>query len=161
VIGARRQLRFILGITIETEKTAVDDPFNLQRFVDAQASAIEAAISELRAGAKRGHWMWYIFPQIKGLGHSATAVRYAISSRQEAAAYLEHPLLGPRLRECTRLVISVDGRSISQILGYPDDLKFRSSMTLFARATSDDGVFVEALQKYFDGREDPLTLERL
>jgi len=105
--------------------------------------------------------MWFIFPQIQGLGHSATAIRFAISSRNEAAAYLDHPILGPRLSECTRLVNLVEGRSINQILGYPDDLKFRSSMTLFTHATADNQVFLDALQKYFSGELDPLTLERL
>jgi uncharacterized protein (DUF1810 family) len=106
--------------------------------------------------------MWFIFPQIKGLGYSAVAAKFAISSREEAVAYLEHPILGPRLAECTRLVILVEGRTINQILGYPDDLKFRSCMTLFAHATTDDNkIFWDALQKYFGGEFDPLTLERL
>ncbi len=135
--------------------------YDLDRFVEAQAGCYEQVTSELRAGRKRSHWMWFIFPQIAGLGHSEIAKRYAISSLAEATAYLEHPVLGTRLRECTRLVVDVDGRSIDQILGYPDDLKFRSSMTLFARAGADEGVFREALEKYFDGVEDPLTLERL
>jgi len=137
------------------------DPYNLQRFVDAQNSVYDEVCAELRKGDKRGHWMWFIFPQIKGLGHSATADRFAISSREEAVAYLEHPLLGARLRECSRLVTLVEGRSISQILGYPDDLKFRSSMTLFASVTTDHRVFLDALQKYFGGEFDGLTLERL
>src|SRR5215469_13707979 len=105
--------------------------------------------------------MWFIFPQIAGLGHSEMARQYAISSLAEAASYLEHPVLGPRLRECAQLVVNVKGRSIDQILGYPDDLKFRSSMTLFAKAAADDRVFRDALEKYFGGEEDRLTLERL
>lgn len=137
------------------------DPYNLQRFVDAQNSVYYEVCAELRKGDKRGHWMWFVFPQIKGLGHSATAAWFAISSREEAVAYLEHPVLGPRLRECTGLVNSVEGRSISRILGYPDDLKFRSSMTLFAHVTADNQVFLDALQKYFEGESDPLTLQRL
>ena len=139
----------------------VNDPLNLQRFVDAQSRIFEEASSELRQGRKRGHWMWFIFPQIKGLGHSQLAQEYAIGSREEAAAYLEHPVLGPRLRECARLVTLVEGRSIEEILGYPDDFKFRSSMTLFAHASSDNQVFLDALAKYFDGEFDRLTLERL
>ena len=105
--------------------------------------------------------MWFIFPQISGLGHSAMAVRFAISSRQEAEAYLNHPILGPRLRECTRLLTLVDGRSIQEILGSPDDLKFRSSLTLFARATPDNRIFRDALDKFYGGEYDALTLERL
>lgn len=139
----------------------MNDPHNLQRFVDAQDKVFEKVRSELMDGRKRGHWMWFIFPQIKGLGRSLTANEFAISSREEAEAYLKHPLLGPRLRECTRLVILVEGRSIGEIFGYPDDLKFRSSMTLFAHATSENRVFNEALQKYFGSRVDPLTLKRL
>jgi uncharacterized protein (DUF1810 family) len=140
----------------------MDDPHNLQRFVDAQSSVYAQVCSELREGRKRTHWMWFIFPQIEGLGHSEMASRFAISSLNEALAYLEHPILGPRLRDCTRLVNQVEGRSIDQIFGYPDDLKFRSSMTLFAQAARDeDQVFDEVLQKYFAGQPDPATLERL
>ena len=140
----------------------MDDPHSLQRFMDAQASVYAQVCSELRDGRKRTHWMWFIFPQIKGLGHSEMATRFAIASLQEAQAYLEHPILGPRLGECTRLVNQVEGRSIEQIFGYPDDLKFHSSMTLFARAAPDDEqVFDEALRKYFGGELDPATLERL
>ena len=112
-------------------------------------------------GVKRGHWMWFIFPQIQGLGHSATAMRFAISSREEAEAYLQHSVLGPRLRECTGLVNMIEGRSIERILGYPDDMKFRSSMTLFAHVTADNQVFLDALQRYFGGEFDRLTLERI
>jgi len=137
------------------------DPYNLRRFVDAQNSCFESVRSELQDGAKRGHWIWFIFPQIKGLGHSPTAQKFAISSRQEAEAYLRHPILGPRLRECTRLVNLIEGRSISGIFGYPDDLKFRSCMTLFAHATRDNQIFVDALEKYWGGKFDSLTLERL
>jgi uncharacterized protein (DUF1810 family) len=137
------------------------DPYNLQRFVDAQSSVFEQVISELRQGRKRGHWMWFIFPQISGLGHSAMAARFAISSRQEAEAYLNHPILGPRLRECTRLLTLVEGRAIQEILGSPDDLKFRSSLTLFARVTPDNRIFQDALDKFYGGEYDALTLERL
>ena len=139
----------------------MSDPYNLQRFVDAQEPVFEQVLLELQQGRKRTHWMWFIFPQIKGLGHSEMARKFAISSREEAEAYLEHPVLGPRLKECTRLVTLVEGRSINQIFGSPDDMKFRSSMTLFANATSDHQVFKDALQKYFAGEPDRLTVERL
>jgi uncharacterized protein (DUF1810 family) len=138
-----------------------NDPHNLKRFVDAQQSVYGQVCDELRAGSKRSHWMWFIFPQMKGLGHSGMADYYGIASRQEAEAYLAHPVLGARLIECTRLVNQVQGRSIDQILGYPDDLKFRSSMTLFASAASENQGFSSALQKYFDGQPDPLTLKLL
>lgn len=131
------------------------------RFVDAQDSVIDDVRRELQTGRKRTHWMWFIFPQIHGLGHSPMAERFAISSLQEAEAYLAHPVLGARLRECTQLVNAIDGRSISDIFGYPDDMKFRSSMTLFARATPDNKVFHDALLKYFRGQEDAVTNERL
>jgi uncharacterized protein (DUF1810 family) len=139
----------------------MNDPHNLQRFVDAQNPLYEQVCTELRDGQKRGHWIWFVFLQLRGLGSSAMATAFGISSRQEAAAYLDHPVLGPRLRECTRLVNLFEGRAIDQIFGYPDDLKFRSSMTLFASVASDDQVFRDALQKYFGGEPDPLTLERL
>ena len=122
---------------------------------------IGQVLAELRAGRKASHWMWFVFPQIQGLGHSATAQYFAIASRSEAEAYLQHPVLGPRLRECTRLVNETAGRSIEEIFGYPDYLKFCSSMTLFAHATADNQVFVDALGKYFGGEYDPLTLDRL
>jgi uncharacterized protein (DUF1810 family) len=139
----------------------VNDPHNLQRFVDAQNPVVEQVCAELRAGCKRSHWMWFIFPQIAGLGHSHMARKYALASRAEAAAYLEHPVLGPRLRECTRLVNLAKGRPIGKILGYPDDHKFRSSMTLFAHATADNQIFLDALAQYFNGEFDRSTLERL
>lgn len=137
------------------------DPHNLERFVAAQAPVYEEVCAELRAGRKRSHWMWFIFPQIAGLGGSAMAVRYAIASREEAAAYLAHPVLGPRLRECTALVLQVEGRAIDEILGEIDAMKFRSSMTLFAHAAEENRLFLDALQKYFAGQADPLTLDRL
>ncbi|HEY9139648.1 MAG TPA: DUF1810 domain-containing protein [Bryobacteraceae bacterium] len=139
----------------------VNDTYDLQRFVNAQNPVYERVCTELRNGLKKGHWMWFIFPQLRGLGHSPTAIAFGISSRQEAEAYLDHPILGPRLRECTRLVNLVEGRSLNQIFGYPDDLKFRSSMTLFASVAHDSQVFQDALQKYFGGELDRLTLERL
>jgi uncharacterized protein (DUF1810 family) len=138
--------------------TAIKD---LQRFVDAQKPVFDQVCAELGQGQKRGHWMWFIFPQLAGLGHSDMAVKYAIASREQAEAYLEHPILGPRLRQCTQLVLNVEGRTIHQILGYPDDLKFRSSMTLFAHATADNQIFQDALHKYFAGEPDPLTLQRI
>ena len=138
----------------------MDDPHDLQRFVDAQAGVFERALAELSTGAKRSHWMWFIFPQVAGLGFSAMAQRYAIGSKLEAEAYLAHPLLGPRLIACARAVLAVEGRSAHQIFGSPDDLKFRSSMTLFA-AIAEDAIFAEALRKYFDGRPDEATLEAL
>ena len=139
----------------------MNHPHNLQRFVDAQNPLYEQVCTELRDGRKRGHWIWFVFPQLWGLGSSDMANAYGISSRQEAEAYLAHPVLGPRLRECTRLVNVVQGRAIDQIFRYPDDLKFRSSMTLFASVSSDSQVFKDALQKYFGGESDPLTLKQL
>jgi uncharacterized protein (DUF1810 family) len=140
---------------------AVTDPYDLRRFVDAQDPVFEQVCKELTAGQKRGHWMWFIFPQLRGLGHSEMTIRFGISSRDEAEAYLKHPILGSRLRECTRLVMLVEERSISQIFGYPDDLKFRSSMTLFSSTTSENQIFKDALQKGFAGEPDRLTVERL
>jgi uncharacterized protein (DUF1810 family) len=137
----------------------MNDPFGLQRFVDAQNPVYESVCAELRSGHKQGHWIWFIFPQCRGLGSSAMATRFGISSRHEADAYLNHPLLGPRLEECTRLVNLIEGRSIGQIFGYPDDLKFRSSMTLFRIVAKDNRIFNYALEKYFDGDADPLTLD--
>jgi uncharacterized protein (DUF1810 family) len=139
----------------------VSDPYGLQRLVDAQNPVYDKVCSELRDGRKKSHWMWFIFPQIEGLGSSLLARKFAISSLAEAAAYLAHPILGPRLAECTRLVNLVEGRPIEQIFGHPDDLKCRSSTTLFARATPDNRAFIGALQKYFSGEFDPATLARL
>jgi uncharacterized protein (DUF1810 family) len=139
----------------------LDDRFQLQRFVDAQRPVYETAVRELRAGRKRGHWMWFIFPQLSGLGHSVTSQTFALSSLAEAAAYLAHPVLGQRLRECAAVLASVEGRSVDDIFGHPDDLKFHSSMTLFARAAPQEPVFAACLQKYFGGQPDPQTLSRL
>jgi uncharacterized protein (DUF1810 family) len=133
------------------------DQFELHRFVDAQAPLYAQVMSELRNGRKRSHWMWFIFPQIAGLGHSAMARRYAIASRDEAVTYLAQPILGPRLRECTQVICGIQGRSIEQILGSPDDIKFRSSMTLF-EAVSGDPVFRTALDKFCAGASDSATL---
>ncbi len=135
--------------------------FDLQRFETAQNPVYDSVRAELRNGRKEGHWMWFICPQLRGLGHSHMAATFGISSRQEAEAYLNHPVLGPRLRECTRLVTLVEGRTIDRIFGYPDDLKFRSSMSLFSSVASDNQVFKDALQKYFAGELDPRTLQLL
>jgi len=139
----------------------MSDPYNLQRFLSAQAPVIEQVRAELRAGEKRGHWMWFVFPQIAGLGHSDMARRYAIASLDEARAYAAHEILGPRLIECAALVVAVEGRSIGEIFGPPDDLKFHSSMTLFTRAAPQEPVFKDALRKYFGGEEDRATVERI
>ena len=137
------------------------DPFDLNRFLSAQAGIYPQVLVELRAGEKRSHWIWFIFPQMKGLGQSSYSEFYGIGSLQEAIAFWRHPVLGPRLEECTRLVNQVQKRPIDEILGYPDDLKFRSSMTLFSRAAPDAAIFMQALDKYFGGRPDRLTLELL
>ena len=139
----------------------MDDPFDLKRFVEAQSTEYDEVLAELCAGRKRSHWIWFIFPQLKGLGRSSTSDYYGIGSLEEARAYLRHPLLGPRLEECTVLVNRVEGRSIDDILGFPDNLKFRSSMTLFAQAAEDNSIFTAALQKYFAGSPDSRTLELL
>lgn len=141
--------------------TRSDDTHNLQRFVEAQDPVIETVREELRAGRKRTHWMWYVFPQMEGLGRSQMARRYAISSREEAEAYLAHPTLGPRLRECTAIVNAVEGRSANEIFGSPDDLKFRSSMTLFDAVADDPTPFRTALERYYDDEPDPRTVELL
>ncbi|WP_142860717.1 DUF1810 domain-containing protein [Salinigranum halophilum] len=141
--------------------TRSDDPHNLQRFVETQESVIEEVKEELRSGRKRTHWMWYVFPQMEGLGRSQMAQRYAISSRDEAEAYLVHSILGPRIRECTEIVNAVEGRSVNDIFGSPDDLKFRSSMTLFDAAAKDPTPFRTALKRYYDNEPDPKTLELL
>lgn len=145
----------------DTSQRSSTDPFHLGRFVLAQERVYSHVLSELRAGEKMSHWMWFIFPQVHGLGLSPISIEYAISSRNEAHAYLQHPLLGPRLKECTQLVLQVEGRSALEIFGEPDDIKFRSSMTLFAQVSSNDDIFQRALDKYFDGAPDQLTLQRL
>ena len=139
----------------------MEDLFNLQRFVDAQISTYATALSELKSGAKRSHWIWFIFPQVDGLGFSAMSKRYAINGLDEARAYLAHPVLGPRLRECADAVLMVDGKTAMQIMGSPDDLKLRSSMTLFAHVSDEGSVFHQVLDKYFDGVADEATLRRI
>ena len=133
----------------------------LQRFLDAQDGVYEQALAELRAGRKRSHWMWFVFPQIAGLGHSSTAVYYAIADLAEARAYLAHPLLGARLAECAGALLGVTGRTAHEILGSPDDLKLRSSMTLFAQVAGPDSVFRRVLERYYGGEADARTLDLL
>jgi uncharacterized protein (DUF1810 family) len=140
---------------------AADDEHDLNRFVEAQRSTYESALAELRGGRKRSHWMWYVFPQLAGLGRSATARRYAIRNADEAKAYLAHPLLGPRLVECATAVLETDERSAYEIFGSPDDVKLRSCATLFARASPPGSVFAALLEKYFDAREDEETVRLL
>jgi uncharacterized protein (DUF1810 family) len=140
---------------------ASHDRYALERFVEAQERVYDAVLGELRSGRKRSHWIWFVFPQLRGLGHSPAAQHYGISSLDEARAYLAHDVLGPRLRECARLVAAIDGRSVDEIFGWPDNLKVRSSMTLFARATDDNAEFLAVLDKFYDGEEDPATVERL
>lgn len=137
------------------------DPFDLQRFVDAQERVYDTVVDELRNGAKRSHWIWFVFPQLRGLGRSPTAQRYGISSLDEARGYVAHEVLGPRLRECARLVAAIDGRSVDDIFGWPDNLKVRSSMTLFARATDDNAEFRAVLDNFYNGEDDPATVELL
>ncbi|AXG08502.1 DUF1810 domain-containing protein [Haloplanus rubicundus] len=141
--------------------TDSSNPYDLQRFVEAQDPVIKDVKKELRSGRKRTHWMWFVFPQMEGLGRSRKAQRYAISSRDEAQAYLAHPILGPRLRECTELVNAIEGRSANEIFGSPDDLKFRSSMTLFDTVADESTPFRIALEQYYDNEPDPKTLELL
>jgi uncharacterized protein (DUF1810 family) len=139
----------------------MDTSYDLERFVDAQRGVYETALAELRAGRKRSHWMWFVFPQIAGLGRSAMAQRYAIACADEAAAYLAHPLLGARLRESAAAVLAHDDLDVDTIFGDPDNLKFHSSMTLFADVAPDKAVFQACLDRFFDGRMDAATLERL
>ncbi|MGZ8406068.1 MAG: DUF1810 domain-containing protein [Nitrospira sp.] len=137
------------------------DDSNLYRFLDAQESVYGTVLVELRAGRKSSHWIWFIFPQIAGLGRSAMAQKFAIGSLDETKAYLQHPILGPRLRACTQLVLNVNGRSAEEIFSYPDNLKFRSCMTLFLTAATDNTLFKNALHNYFDGKPDQLTINVL
>lgn len=140
---------------------ASGDPYDLERFVNAQRGTFDEACAELRRGRKTGHWMWFIFPQIAGLGFSTMSRRYAIRSLDEARAYLAHPILGARLREICEIVNGIEGKSAHEIFGSPDDMKLRSSMTLFAHAAEDNAVFLEVLRKYFGGVEDARTVELL
>ncbi len=144
-----------------TNRIELDDPFDLNRFTSAQHGVYDRALAELRDGRKRTHWMWFIFPQLDGLGHSTTAKHYSIKSIEEATQYLNHPVLGRRLLECTQAVCTIVGRSVSEIFGYPDDLKFKSSMTLFSCFADPDSMFDQALDKYFHGKQDDVTLQLL
>ena len=137
------------------------DPFDLERFVIAQDSAYARALAELRSGRKESHWMWYVFPQMRGLGFSPAARKYGIANLDEARAYLDHPVLGPRLREVTEAVLAIEGSSAYDIFGSPDDLKLRSSATLFAQASPKGSIFEQLLAKYYDGAPDPATLRLL
>ncbi len=139
----------------------MDDPYDLHRFVQAQTDTYAHAARELADGRKTSHWMWFVFPQLRGLGHSPMATRFAIASLDEARAYLAHPLLGARLKQCVRLTLRIDGCSITEVFGAPDDMKFRSCMTLFGLAAPHQGIFADALQTYFDGTPDARTLELL
>ena len=145
---------------LESDMAEVDR-YDLQRFVEAQASIYRRVTAELRRGEKQTHWMWFIFPQISGLGFSPTSRRFAISSRAEAIEYLDHPVLGPRLRDCSRIVVRLTGRSADDIFGSLDARKFQSCMTLFCLAAEDAGIFKAAIDKYFNGELDPYTEERL
>jgi uncharacterized protein (DUF1810 family) len=142
-------------------QAANDDPFDLNRFVEAQAGMYDRALAELKRGDKRSHWMWFIFPQIDGLGHSSTAQFFAIKSVDEAKAYLTHAVLGPRLIECSTVLLQLKGLSASDVFGFPDDLKLRSSMTLFASVSEPDSAFSRVLQQYYQGQPDEKTLELL
>lgn len=139
----------------------MDDPFGLQRFVEAQQGSYQRALQELRDGSKRTHWIWYVFPQLVGLGHSAMAQRYGISGLAEARAYVQHPLLGARLEECAAALLQHRQRSARELLGTPDDMKLQSSMTLFAAAAPQRRIFQQVLDAFFEGRPDPHTLARL
>ena len=141
--------------------TNPDDRFDLNRFVQAQQEVYSRALAELKLGRKRSHWMWFIFPQIDGLGYSSTAKFYAIKSKDEAKAYLAHPLLGKRLMECAATLLKIEGTSAAEIFGYPDDLKLRSSMTLFASVSPGGSVFSRVLDHYFEGELDAGTIELL
>lgn len=140
---------------------ASSDPFHLNRFTLAQEGTYDRALSELKSGQKRSHWMWYIFPQLDGLGHSETTRYYAIKSREEAAAYLKHPILGPRLVTCAKAILRHKRRSVSEIFGYPDDVKLRSSMTLFAAVSASESIFARVLGQFFNGYRDDKTRQLL
>ena len=139
----------------------MDDNYNLERFIEAQEGIYKTAVSELKNGHKTSHWMWYIFPQIKGLGFSSMSMQYSISSLREAEEYLDHPILGSRIRECTRIVLDINDYSAKQIFGSIDEIKFRSSMTLFNYVQNNENIFELALVKYFNGIQDNRTLELL
>lgn len=137
------------------------DPHHLERFVDAQNPVYETVLAELRAGRKRSHWMWFVFPQLKALGRSPTAQHYGLAGPAEARAYLAHEVLGQRLRECSRMAAAIESGSAEEVFGFPDDLKLRSSMTLFAHCSDDNTVFTAVLDRFYGGEEDPATLDLL
>ena len=145
----------------EEEAGDPGDPNNLRRFLSAQEGIFDRALNEIRAGEKRTHWIWFIFPQVEGLGHSSTSRKYAIRSQRQASAYLDHPVLGPRLRQCAEAALAVEDRTALEIFGSPDDLKLRSSMTLFAAVAGPGSVFSRVLEKYFQGLPDARTLDIL
>ena len=145
---------------VRSDKHDPNNPFNLNRFISAQEEVYDRVVKELKNGSKRSHWMWYIFPQLDGLAQSTTSKYYAIKSREEAVAYLNHPVLGSRLNECANMVLDVEEKTVSEIFGYPDDLKLKSSMTLFSEVAT-DSVFARVLDKYFQGERDSKTLELL
>jgi uncharacterized protein (DUF1810 family) len=146
---------------VARDSKGAGDPYNLQRFVQAQNTDYDRALLEIKRGKKSSHWMWYIFPQFEGLGLSTTSRRYSIKSTGEATAYLAHPVLGPRLKECARAVLSVEGRSAQEIFGSPDDMKLRSCATLFACVSPAGSVFHQLLDKYFEGKQDRKTLRMI
>jgi uncharacterized protein (DUF1810 family) len=148
-------------MTSANDPPGANDPYDLGRFVQAQRGAYERALSEITSGRKRTHWMWYIFPQVDGLGSSSTAKRYAIRSLDEARAYLDHPVLGPRLRQCAEAALRVEGRAAREVFGSPDDLKLRSCATLFACVSPTGSVFDRLLDRYYGGERDPRTLQLL
>ena len=143
----------------EKSASGRDDPYDLNRFLSAQEGVYDRVLTELRGGLKRSHWMWYIFPQIDGLGHSPTTIQYSIKSLEEARIYLSHSVLGARLKECAETVLAVQGRSASDIFGYPDDMKLQSSMTLFALVSEPHSVFERVLDRYYQGKRDARTLQ--
>ena len=145
----------------EAARAGGSDPFGLSRFLEAQDRVYDRVLSELRSGRKRTHWMWFVFPQIEGLGYSSTTQYYSIKSKEEARQYLNHPLLGKRLRDCAESILALEGLSASSIFGYPDDLKLKSSMTLFASMAEPQSVFSGVLEKYFQGNRDERTLALL
>jgi uncharacterized protein (DUF1810 family) len=150
-----------MGMTNSNSSPGTDDPHHLSRFVQAQQGNYEQALSEITSGRKRSHWMWYVFPQLDGLAFSSTSKHYAIKSLEEARAYLEHPVLGPRLLACAQAVVRIDGRSATEIFGSPDDLKLRSCATLFACVSPPGSVFHQLLAKYYEGATDAKTLHLL
>lgn len=140
-------------------KTDLSDPYDLNRFLTAQEGVYDRALTEVRSGMKLSHWMWFVFPQIDGLGHSPTTRHYSIKSLEEARRYLSHPVLGPRLTECAEAVLAVQGRSVSEIFGFPDDMKLQSCMTLFEFLSGPGSVFGRVLDRYYQGRRDERTLQ--